>query len=80
MSRLHLNFACWDYDRTRALADGTVRVEGVDLNYLNLPVEETFYRMARFQEFDVAEEQARAEVAEFIEKLQAYGLMKEVRD
>lgn len=32
------------------------------------------------QEFDVAEEQARAEVAEFIEKLQAYGLMKEVRD
>jgi 4,5-dihydroxyphthalate decarboxylase len=52
---LHLNFACWDYDRTRALADGTVRVEGVDLNYLNLPVEETFYRMARFQEFDVAE-------------------------
>ncbi|HMS04683.1 MAG TPA: ABC transporter substrate-binding protein [Burkholderiaceae bacterium] len=55
MSRLHLNFACWDYDRTRALADGTVRVEGVDLNYLNLPVEETFYRMARFQEFDVAE-------------------------
>lgn len=55
MSRLHLNFACWDYDRTRALADGTVRVEGVDLNYLNLPVEETFFRMARFQEFDVAE-------------------------
>jgi len=55
VSRLHLNFACWDYDRTRALADGTVRVEGVDLNYLNLPVEETFFRMARFQEFDVAE-------------------------
>jgi 4,5-dihydroxyphthalate decarboxylase len=27
----------------------------VDLNYLNLPVEETFFRMLRHQEFDVAE-------------------------
>jgi 4,5-dihydroxyphthalate decarboxylase len=35
--------------------DGTVSVDGIDLNYLNLPVEETFFRMARFQEFDVAE-------------------------
>jgi hypothetical protein len=31
------------------------------------------------QEFEVAEDQARAEVAEFIEKLQAYGLMREVK-
>ena len=55
MSRLKLSFACWNYDRTRALMDGTVPVDGIDLNYLNLPVEETFFRMARFQEFDVAE-------------------------
>jgi len=55
VSRLKLSFACWNYDRTRALMDGTVPVDGVDLNYLNLPVEETFFRMARFQEFDVAE-------------------------
>jgi 4,5-dihydroxyphthalate decarboxylase len=55
MNRLQLSFACWDYDRTRALMDGRVKVDGIDLNYLNLPVEETFFRMARFQEFDVAE-------------------------
>ena len=55
MSRLNLSFACWNYDRTRALMDGTVKVDGIDLNYLNLPVEETFFRMARFREFDLAE-------------------------
>jgi 4,5-dihydroxyphthalate decarboxylase len=47
--------ACWDYDRTQALADGRIRPEGVDLTYLSLPVEETFYRMMRHREFDVAE-------------------------
>lgn len=50
-----LSLACWDYDRTLALADGRVRPEGIDLTYLNLPVEETFFRMARHREFDVAE-------------------------
>jgi 4,5-dihydroxyphthalate decarboxylase len=55
MSRLRLTFACGDYDRTRALAEGTVRADGIDLNYLRLPVEETFFRMLRHQEFDVAE-------------------------
>lgn len=51
----HLSLACWDYDRTLPLADGRVRPEGIDLTYLNLPVEETFFRMARHREFDVAE-------------------------
>jgi 4,5-dihydroxyphthalate decarboxylase len=26
-----LTLACWDYDRTSALADGDVRPDGVDL-------------------------------------------------
>lgn len=51
----HLSLACWDYDRTLALADGRVRPEGIDLTYINLPVEETFFRMSRHGEFDVAE-------------------------
>jgi 4,5-dihydroxyphthalate decarboxylase len=55
MSWLRLTLACWDYDRTRALADGRVRPEGIDLTYLPLPVEETFYRQLRHQEFDVSE-------------------------
>ena len=54
-NKLKLSFACWNYDRTRALMDGSVQPDGIDLNYLNLPVEETFFRMARHQEFDVAE-------------------------
>jgi 4,5-dihydroxyphthalate decarboxylase len=55
MTKLRLTFACWDYDRTRALADGSVRAEGIDLNCLNLHVEETFFRMLRHREFDLAE-------------------------
>jgi 4,5-dihydroxyphthalate decarboxylase len=55
VSKLRLSLACWDYDRTRALADGSVPVDGIDLVYQSLPVEETFFRMARHREFDVAE-------------------------
>ena len=55
MSKLRLSLGCWDYDRTRALMDGTVVPDGIDLNYLNMPVEETFFRMLRHREFDVAE-------------------------
>ncbi len=50
-----MTLACEDYDRTRALRDGTVKAEGIDLNYLMLPVEEIFWRMLKFEEFDVAE-------------------------
>lgn len=56
MSRpLPLSLACGDYDRTLALRTGEVTVEGADLNYLTLPVEETFFRMISYREFDVAE-------------------------
>jgi 4,5-dihydroxyphthalate decarboxylase len=50
-----MSLACWDYDRTRALMDGSVQPEGIALNYLNMPVEETFFRMLRHREFDCAE-------------------------
>jgi 4,5-dihydroxyphthalate decarboxylase len=52
---LRLSFGCWNYDRTRALMDGSVVPDGIDLTYLNMPVEETFFRMLRHREFDVAE-------------------------
>lgn len=55
MSRLRLTLGCWDYDRVAALADGRVRPDGIDLNFLAMPVEETFFRMLRHREFDVAE-------------------------
>lgn len=55
MTRLGLTLACGDYDRTRALEDGSIRPDGIDLTYLRLPVEETFFRMMRHKEFEVAE-------------------------
>lgn len=55
MGKIRLTLACWDYDRTRALQDGRVEVEGVELTYLPLRVEETFWRMLRYGEFDAAE-------------------------
>ena len=55
MSKIHLTLSCWEYDRTRALQEGRVQVEGVDLTYLPLHVEETFWRMLRYQDFDAAE-------------------------
>jgi 4,5-dihydroxyphthalate decarboxylase len=53
--RIRLTLACWDYDRTEPLRNGGVRPDGIDLTYLSLPVEETFFRMLRHREFDVAE-------------------------
>ena len=55
MGKIRLTLACWDYDRTRPLQEGRVQVEGVELTYLPLRVEETFWRMLRYQEFDAAE-------------------------
>jgi len=55
VAKLRLTLSVWDYDRTRALADGSVRPDGIELNVLELPVEETFFRMVRYREFDVAE-------------------------
>ncbi len=55
MSKLRLTLGCWNYDRTRALQDGRVQPDGIDLVYLDMPVEETFFRMLRHREFDVAE-------------------------
>lgn len=55
MSRLALTLGCWDYDRVGALATGAVSPEGIDLNVLSMPPEETFFRMMRHEEFDLAE-------------------------
>jgi ABC-type nitrate/sulfonate/bicarbonate transport system substrate-binding protein len=55
VARLRLTLACGDYDRTRALEEGSVRPDGIELTYLRLPVEETFFRMLRHREFEVAE-------------------------
>jgi 4,5-dihydroxyphthalate decarboxylase len=55
MSRLPITIATWDYDRVRALTDGRVQVEGCDVNYITMPVEECFERAFFHGEFEVAE-------------------------
>jgi 4,5-dihydroxyphthalate decarboxylase len=52
---LRLTLAAGHYDRTEALRDGRVRPEGIELTYLMLRVEEIFWRMAQYREFDAAE-------------------------
>jgi 4,5-dihydroxyphthalate decarboxylase len=52
---IRITLAASRYDRTLPLIDGRVQVNGVDLTYLPLPPAETFFRMLRFEEFDVAE-------------------------
>jgi len=55
LEKLHLTVACGDYDRTKALQDGSVQPEGIRLNYLPLQAEEIFWRMSNFLEFDASE-------------------------
>ncbi|WP_137920646.1 PhnD/SsuA/transferrin family substrate-binding protein [Hydrogenophaga sp. 2FB] len=55
MSKLQLSIAMGDYDRTRALLDGRVQIDGVDPVYMNLYPEEMFFRAMRSQEFDISE-------------------------
>lgn len=55
MTRLRLTLACGDYDRTRALADGSIRPEGIEIDYVALDPGELFERVARHREFPIAE-------------------------
>src|SRR5256884_7122198 len=55
MSDLHLSLAGETYDRPRRLKDGIIKPEGIELNYLVMSVEEIFWRMMKYEEFDASE-------------------------
>jgi 4,5-dihydroxyphthalate decarboxylase len=55
MVEVPITIACGNYDRTRALRDGRVKVEGCAVTYLPLYPEEIFFRAFRYQEFDISE-------------------------
>jgi 4,5-dihydroxyphthalate decarboxylase len=55
MADLKINLACWNYDRTRAMMDGSVKPEGVDMKYLNMFPADSFQRMCRDKEYEVSE-------------------------
>jgi len=52
---LKLSLACWNYDRTRALADGIVQPEGIELAFHSAPQVGEIMRRAVKLEFDVSE-------------------------
>lgn len=55
MSKLELSLACAGYDRVRALLDGRVSIDGVDVIPTVIEPEEAFHRAFKFGEFDITE-------------------------
>jgi hypothetical protein len=55
MVDIPITMACGNYDRTRPIMDGRVRVEGCAVTYLPLYPEEIIFRAFRYHEFDVCE-------------------------
>ncbi len=55
MVEIPITIACGNYDRTRPIMDGRIRVEGCAVTCLPLYPEEIFFRAFRYQEFDVCE-------------------------
>lgn len=55
MSDLRLSIAMGDYDRTRPIADGRVKIDGADPAVMLLSPEEMFFRAMRHRAFDICE-------------------------
>ena len=55
MAQLPVTIATGDYDRVRPIIDGRVAVEGCDVSYFPITIEETSYRTFTNAEFDAAE-------------------------
>lgn len=55
MSKLKLSMSVGNYDRTQALFDGRVQVEGCEITAVPLEPEEAFHRAFRYGEFDITE-------------------------
>jgi 4,5-dihydroxyphthalate decarboxylase len=53
--KIKLSLACGDYDRTRALIDGTVQIQGINFIPVVLSSPERHKRMLKWEEFDVCE-------------------------
>jgi 4,5-dihydroxyphthalate decarboxylase len=56
MANRKLTIGCRDYDHTRALVDGRVKIDGIDVKFVNIsPPSQIFLRMLRDEEFDASE-------------------------
>ncbi len=52
---LKLSLACERYDRVQAIFDGRVKIEGCEVNCVQLSAEEAFHRAFNGEEFDITE-------------------------
>ena len=55
MARLKLTLATAEYDHIADLTSGRVQPEGIDLTAMNIQIEDMFFRMLNFREFDASE-------------------------
>ena len=55
MARVRLTLAINDYDHVRDLVEGDVEIDGIELTWLRLSVEETFFRFVRYREWELTE-------------------------
>jgi 4,5-dihydroxyphthalate decarboxylase len=55
VSNIQLSMAIGNYDHVGDLVNGRVRPEGIDLTPMDLPIEEIFFRMFSFAEWDISE-------------------------
>lgn len=56
MANQTIIIGCRDYDHTRALADGRVKLDGIELKFVNIsPPSQIFLRMLHDEEFDASE-------------------------
>jgi len=55
MAPLKLSLACWNYDRVRALADGSVRPDGIEIEFKTAPQVGQIMERAMRLDYDVAE-------------------------
>jgi 4,5-dihydroxyphthalate decarboxylase len=55
VAKIPLALAINDYDHVRDLVGGAVEPQGIELTCMRFSVEETFFRFARFREWDVSE-------------------------
>ena len=52
---VELSLACQITDRTRALVDGRIAIDGCRINFIHAPAEEIFQRAFKRGEFDISE-------------------------
>ena len=55
MPKLPLTIAISDYDHVRDFVSGRVRAEGIEPTFLQLSIEEIFFRFTKFREWQVSE-------------------------